>query len=112
MFTLPNGTEISDEDLFIWEAYDFSCVICEKQAVCLHEEPPKSLNPSWKTMPETRFPVCNEHHQEMHRYGRGYAQYLLDRGREENFPNALRRINEWKSKRLDTGVDTKSEEPS
>lgn len=63
----PSGTPIVDEDFFIWELYNFRCVCHPSRwAVCLHEDPPKSLNPRWEEEPWNRFPVCSWCHERAH----------------------------------------------
>jgi hypothetical protein len=86
--TLPNGVEIPDDDFFIWKEYDFKCIMCRGYAVTLHESPPKSLNPDWKSMPDTRFPLCNQHHAEVHQMNWKVANILLRNLRTTYFPNA------------------------
>lgn len=75
---------ILPEDLPIWQVYQGKCVLCRDKAVTLHEEPPKSLNPKWKQMPETRYALCNHCHMEVHNMSRKDAQSLLEsyRGRD------------------------------
>ena len=81
--------EILERDLFIWEAYKKRCVVHPlKFAVCLHEEPPKSLNPNWLKEPLTRFPLCNDCHEQVHRMSRADAEAFLKKHRELNFPDA------------------------
>lgn len=83
--------DILPEDLPIWKAHNFKCVVHpERKAVCLHEEPPKSLNPNWKKEPEKRFPVCNECHEKVHTMNREDAASFLAHNREINFPDVLR----------------------
>lgn len=94
--SLSNGVFIPDEDLYIWKAYDFTCLVCGELPVCLHEDPPKSLNPNWKEQPETRYPVCNACHQFLHSIGRQEAKFLLDSRRDEHFPNAVKEIGMFK----------------
>jgi hypothetical protein len=89
MVTLPNGVEIPEQDLPIWQAYGFHCVIHPAlYAICLHEEPPKSLNPKWREMPETRYPVCDSCHQLLHSLPRRDAGFLLEKHRKRNYPMA------------------------
>ncbi len=91
MFTLPNGTEIPEEDVPIWSAHNNRCVAHPNlYAVCLHEEPPKSKNPNWKQEPWTRFPVCAYCHERVHEMPRIEAQSYLEFERAKNFPMALR----------------------
>lgn len=91
--TLPNGVEIPDEDLPIWEAYNFSCTIHpHRWGVCLHEEPPKSLNPSWKEEPDTRFVLCDECHQLAHSLNRADSAFMLNTARKDNFPDAEEKL--------------------
>ena len=98
MKTLPNGVEVPDEDLPIAEAYQCRCVAHPyKFMVCLHEEPPKSKNPNWRLEPLTRFPVCNECHELVHRLPRSDAAYYLNSNRDENFPSAVTTIERLKS---------------
>ena len=90
---IPNGVEIPDEDQFIWEAYSFRCVAhTYRWAVCLHESPPKSLNPHWREMPETRFPVCDDCHQLVHRIPRLDGALYLEHARAKNFPKAVEEL--------------------
>ena len=90
MKILPSGVEIPDEDLYIWEAYNFSCVAHPtRPAVCLHEEPPKSINPKWQSDPNSRFPVCNDCHELVHELGRQDAEFYLRAARSQYFPDAL-----------------------
>ena len=52
MIILSNGVQIPDDEVKIWERTHFACTAHPgRMAVCLHEEPPKSLNPHWKEMP-------------------------------------------------------------
>ena len=98
IFTLPNGTEIPEEEVWIWELYNFKCVLCiYQQAICLHESPPKSKNPKWRKMPETRFPVCNQHHYKLHEMNWKVAQAMLTNQRNAYFPKALEAIETWKT---------------
>lgn len=91
---LPNGVEIPEEDLNIWKAYNYRCVAHPYvYAVCLHEEPPKSLNPNWRDMPDTRFPVCNECHHLVHSISRSDAGYYLETNRIRYFPDAVMRLS-------------------
>jgi hypothetical protein len=91
--TLPTGVVIPDEDVFIAQAYAYRCVAHPTSwMVCLHEEPPKSLNPRWKSMPDTRYPVCDKCHNLVHRVGRKDAAYYLEEARKKNFPKAVEEI--------------------
>lgn len=82
-------TNIPPEDLPIWKAYNGRCVIhTYRPAVCLHEEPPKSLNPRWRQMPETRFALCNDCHNLVHSMSRSEAIFMLEDARTRNFPEA------------------------
>ena len=75
--------DILPDELPIWEAYNFSCVVCKfNRAVCLHEEPPKSLNPNWEAEPWNRFPVCNDCHNHLHSLSRKDAGDLLKKGND------------------------------
>jgi len=83
MKTNPTGNiQIPEEDYFLWEVYKFKCVICQSWAVCLHECPPKSLNPKWKEHPEDRYSVCEKHHEQMHTINWKTAKEKLDYYRE------------------------------
>jgi hypothetical protein len=94
--TLPNGIEIKDEDDFIAAAYSYRCCAHPTRwLVCLHEEPPKSLNPHWREMPETRYPVCDQCHNMVHRIQRIDAAYYLEHARSENFPKAVAEIKRY-----------------
>lgn len=94
---LSNGVRIDDEELPIWLAYNCRCVCHpERWAVCLHEEPPRSLNPNWKNEPLRRFPVCYECHERAHRMGRDEAGEWLESQRNLFFPEAV----EWIQKKL------------
>jgi hypothetical protein len=89
MITLPNGVQVPDEDDFIAGAHAYRCVAHPSRwMVCLHEEPPKSLNPQWRAMPDTRFPVCNECHEMVHQISRQDAALYLIQNRMKNFPKA------------------------
>jgi hypothetical protein len=93
MFTLPTGTTIPDEDLSIWKAYDYKCTVhADRYAVCLHECPPKSLNPKWRDMPESRYPVCLECHDNLHEINWRAAETTLQYYRAKNFPHALENL--------------------
>lgn len=90
MYTLPNGTEIPDADAWIWEVYDHCCIFHpDRFARCLHEEPPKSLNPNWEAEPWNRFCLCHTCHERIHQMGRKEAMELLVEARDMSFPNAL-----------------------
>lgn len=95
-----HGIEIPVKEYWIWELYDFKCLMCGRWAVCLHEAPPRSKNPRWEEMPETRFPVCNQHHNELHEMNWKVAGKLLVNLRNGYFPETLERIEEWKRKNL------------
>ena len=88
MVRLPNGVEIPDEDIYIWAAYNNRCVVHpDTWAICLHEEPPRSKNPHWRQMPETRFPVCNTCHFLVHSMSRSNASSFLNEYRSKHFPH-------------------------
>lgn len=83
MRILANGVQIPDEDDSIWKMYDDKCVFHRhKLADCLHEEPPRSLDPKWREHPFNRFALCNECHQWIHSIGRGAAKSFLLQARE------------------------------
>jgi hypothetical protein len=89
----PNGQIlIPEQDYFIWEAHGFKCLNCSNWASCLHEIPPKSLNPKWRAQPESRYPVCNDCHDKFHRLHWKIVKTILDTKRAENHPEALKRI--------------------
>jgi hypothetical protein len=89
MITLPNGVEIPEEDLHIWQTYDNRCIVHPNvYAVCLHENPPKSLNPSWKSQPWTRYALCNDCHTRVHNMSRIERDLWLTFERNKNFPHA------------------------
>lgn len=91
--TLPNGVEIPDHEDFVWVAYSYRCVVHPMRwAVCLHHEPPKSLNPHWRDMPETWYPVCDQCHNLVHRIPRKDAGFHLEHARNQNFPKAVEEI--------------------
>ncbi len=81
------------EDEKILKIYNNSCVAHpHKRSVCLHEEPPKSLNPSWRSMPHTRYPVCNECHMFVHNTSRIDAYTYLEEARDKYFPKAVEEL--------------------
>jgi len=89
MITIPNGVEIPDNDLYIWQAYNFRCVVHPHiYAVCLHENPPKSKNPNWMNEPWTRYALCNDCHTKVHEMSRLERDAWLEFERNKNFPNA------------------------
>lgn len=96
MKVLFSGVEISDDEEWVWKVYDYACVVCTQSAVCIHHEPPRSLNPGYKTDYQTWFPVCNSCHQLVHSISRLDAGYLLNSRRDEHFPNAVKELNERK----------------
>ena len=68
----------SEEELIVFEAYGYRCVLCGFQyADTLHHEPPRSLNPNWKDEPWTQFPLCNAHHEAVQHMPREEAKELL-----------------------------------
>lgn len=92
---LPNGVVIPPEDYFIWDAYSFKCLMCiYKLAVTLHECPPKSLNPHWMERPETRFPLCEQHHKEAHEKNWKVMNALLINNRNAYFPDAEEKLKQ------------------
>lgn len=96
-----NGVEIPVKDQWIWVLYDYKCLLCVyKPAVCLHEAPPKSKNPRWEEMPETRFPVCNQHHEQLHNMNWKVAGMMLTNNRRAYFPKAEEEIEKWKRQNL------------
>lgn len=95
---LQNGIEVEEEDVWLWQLYDGRCVLHPyRYAVCLHESPPKSLDPHWKEHPENRFPVCAECHEELH--SKYIPVEVLKGARNTYYPNAMEAINDWKEKR-------------
>jgi hypothetical protein len=93
----PNGQiQIPDEDFYLWQIYDFKCLMCDSGwAACLHESPPKSLNRRWREFPLDRYPVCDFHHNLLHNtmsWREGKA--LLDKMRLARFPDYENRIND------------------
>lgn len=83
-----SGVQIALDDLPIWKKYNFRCVVHPmKWAVCLHESPPKSLNPNWKNEPENRFPLCNECHMQIHELPLSKSYEYLREQRSKNYPN-------------------------
>ncbi len=84
------------EDQFfklIWNVYGGKCVIhSHSPAVTIHEEPPRSLNPSWEKMPETRYTLCNLCHEKVHNMSRQDAKFWLDFNRDRNFPEARKAL--------------------
>lgn len=82
----PDNLLEQEEDLR--REYNGSCVVhMERPSVTIHHEPPRSLNPHWRTMPETWFPVCHECHDLVHSISRKDAAYLLLKNRRENYPS-------------------------
>lgn len=66
------------EKLF-WNTWKHRCIIHPwKWAVCLHHEPPRSLNPDWKTDTTTWYLVCNECHEHLHTINRKKAKEILE----------------------------------
>ena len=71
-------TRWSEEELMVFEAYGYRCVLCGFQwADTLHHEPPRSLNPRWKDELWTQFPVCAAHHNAVHEMSRDDALEML-----------------------------------
>lgn len=98
----PNGCiQIPSNDYFIWEAYKFKCLNCDMWAVCLHECPPKSLNPKWRDFPEHRFPLCNQCHTEFHSLNWEEVLETLSRLREQKYPDALEKIENGRKQEED-----------
>ena len=88
-YTLLNGVRIPAKDADIWAATNFSCTVHpNRMGVCLHEEPPKSLNPRWREQPETRYCVCNDCHTLVHSLSRADSAYFLNSNRQNNYPDA------------------------
>jgi hypothetical protein len=83
----------SPDELLIFEAYGFRCVICGFQyAVIIHEEPPRSLNPRWKDEPWKRFPLCAAHHDVIQDMDRGEAEEVILRHADVYAPGAIERL--------------------
>ena len=96
MTKLPNGIEVPEDQEFIWAVYSYRCVKHPwLWAVCLHEQPPRSLNPHWQEMPETRFTVCAECHDILHSMNNADCGIYLEQAREYNFPAAVRILEEY-----------------
>lgn len=94
---LSNGVRIDDAVLPIWLAYNCRCVNHpDRWAVCLHEEPPRSLNPAWETDWLHRFPICHECHERAHRMSREEALEWLTSSRNKFFPEA----EQWLKNRM------------
>lgn len=86
MSKFPDITTAEAENVVVAE-YNHSCVVHpERFSVTIHHEPPRSLNPHWRTMPETWFPLCLTCHELVHSISRKDAAYLLIKCRRENFP--------------------------
>ena len=86
----------ADDEYKIMGIYNFSCVVHPyRRAVCLHEEPPKSLNPGWRLLPQARYAVCNECHMLVHQIPRKDAAYMLEQARSKNFPHAVEELEEY-----------------
>ena len=70
----------SPEELMVFEAYDYKCVICGfMYADTLHHEPPRSLNPRWKDEPWKQYPLCAAHHDTLQDMPRADAlEIILD----------------------------------
>lgn len=83
----------TDEELMVFKAYGYRCVLCGFQyADTLHHEPPRSLNPRWKDEIWKQFPLCAAHHEAVHAMSREDAQELLLSHEEIYFPGAIERI--------------------
>jgi len=68
----------SEEELIVFEEYSYRCILCGFQyADTLHHEPPRSLNPQWKDQPWTRFPLCDAHHNAVHKMSRAEAAEII-----------------------------------
>lgn len=94
--TLSNGVEIPEEDDIIWHMYGDRCVMCVYQlASCLHEAPPKSRNKNWKNEPWNRFPVCNQHHEQLHNMNLKVQLALLTNQRNAYFPHAEEQLRKY-----------------
>ena len=97
MSTMVDINLLPPDELPIWKTYDFRCVACGvKMAVCLHEWPHKSKNPKWKSMPETRYPVCNSCHDYCHS-GKMTSEeegLFLDFNRSKFFPDWEQRLEQ------------------
>jgi hypothetical protein len=85
----------NEQELMVFEAYDFRCVLCGFQyADTLHEEPPRSLNPNWRDEPWTQFPLCHAHHDSIQDMDRGEAEELLLSHEHIFATGAIERIRE------------------
>lgn len=86
-------TRWSEDELFIFEQYDYRCVLCGFQfADTLHHEPPRSLNTRWIDEPWTQYPLCNEHHEIIQNQSRVLAQAELSQAQQMFYPEAIERI--------------------
>ena len=85
----------NNQELMVFEAYGFRCVLCGFQfADTLHEEPPRSLNPNWRDEPWTQFPLCHAHHDAVQAMDRGEAEELLLNHEHIFATGAIERIRE------------------
>lgn len=86
----------SPEELMVFEAYDFKCLLCSGVAYAetLHHEPPRSLNPNHKDEPWTQYPLCAYHHDKVQDMPRAEAAANLEMSQLLWYPNAIERIKE------------------
>ena len=85
----------TNQELMVFEEYDYRCVLCGFQyADALHEEPPKSLNPNWRDEPWKQFPLCHAHHTTIQEMNRADAEDMLLAHEEIYAPGAIKRIKE------------------
>ena len=90
-----DSTRFSADELIVFNAYDYLCVLCGFQyADTLHHEPPRSLNPRWIDEPWTQFPLCNEHHNAIQDMSRDHAKELLLAHVDIFFSGVIERIKE------------------
>jgi 5-methylcytosine-specific restriction endonuclease McrA len=76
------------------EIYGGRCVIhTNVLSLAIHEEPPRSLNPRWKTEPWTWWPLCYDCHEEAHRISRDEFELKLHQAQEQNFPGVKDKLH-------------------
>lgn len=72
-----NPEDWSEEELSIFEMYDWKCVRCRKPSEVIHEDIPKSRNPKHWMEVENRSPLCVHCHNWAHYKGTKYSAPLL-----------------------------------
>lgn len=72
-------TLVPDYEKKFWADHYGLCKVHSNRFACtIHHEPPRSLNPDWKTQPETWHLLCDECHQHVHNISRAEAREYLN----------------------------------